>query len=135
MRLRRPSASSISTPPSQRFALDRAKAYVDQCAYFNGRNVLLVIGEYFWDGEVFPREAIWDMAVDRVPGARATTRPTKGIEIVLELEPFSEALVKDVDELVRFVRDVDLRRQGQRRHLAPAPVGRILRGREEADGA
>ncbi len=32
---------------------------------------------------------------------------SKGLEIALELEPFSEALLKDVDELVRFVREID----------------------------
>ena len=31
-------------PSVQRFARDRARPYVDQCAYFGGRNVLLVIG-------------------------------------------------------------------------------------------
>ena len=93
-------------PSVQRFALERTKAYVDQCAYFNGRNVLVVIGEYFWDCEVFPCAAIWDMAVARCQEL-ADYAVTKNIEIVLELEPFSQALVKDVHELVRFVRDVD----------------------------
>ena len=93
-------------PSVQRFALERTKAYVDQCVYFNGRNVLLVIGEYFWDCEVFPCEAIWDMAVQRCQELSDYAAP-KGIEIVLELEPFSQALVKDVHELVRFVRAVD----------------------------
>ena len=32
---------------------------------------------------------------------------TKGLEVVLELEPFNEALLKDVHELVRFVKEVD----------------------------
>jgi len=93
-------------PSVQRFALDRTKAYVDQCAFFNGRNVLLVIGEYFWDCEVFPCAAIWDMAVERCREL-SDYAATRNVEIVLELEPFSQALVKDVDELVRFVRDVD----------------------------
>jgi sugar phosphate isomerase/epimerase len=93
-------------PSVQRFALDRTKAYVDQCAYFNGKNVLLVIGEYFWDCEVFPCSAIWDMAVQRCQEL-SDYAATKNIEIVLELEPFSQALVKDVHELARFVRDVD----------------------------
>jgi sugar phosphate isomerase/epimerase len=93
-------------PSVQRFALERTKAYVDQCAYFNGRNVLVVIGEYFWDCEVFPCAAIWDMAVARCQEL-ADYAATKNIEIVLELEPFSQALVKDVHELARFVRDVD----------------------------
>ena len=68
--------------------------------------MLLVIGEYYWDGEVFPREAIWTMARERCQEL-ADYASEKGIEIVLELEPFSEALVNDVDNLVRFVREVD----------------------------
>ncbi len=93
-------------PSVQRFTLDRIKAYVDQGAYFGARNVLLVVGEYYWDGEVFPREAIWDMAKDAVKQA-GEYAASKGLEVVLELEPFTEALLKDVDELVRFVREVD----------------------------
>ena len=90
----------------QRFARDRARAYVDQCAYFGGRNVLLVIGEYYWDCEVFTCAQIWDMAVQRTRELGGYAR-SKGIEVVVELEPFSQALVKNVDELARFVHDVD----------------------------
>src|SRR5262245_55174114 len=93
-------------PSVQRFTLDRIKAYVDQGAYLDARNVLLVVGEYYWDGEVFPRDAIWDMAKQAVKSAGEYAQ-TKGLEIVLELEPFTEALLKDVDELVRFVKEVD----------------------------
>jgi D-psicose/D-tagatose/L-ribulose 3-epimerase len=45
-------------PSVVRFTMDRVRAYIDQGAFFGARNVLLVIGEYFWDGEVFPNEAI-----------------------------------------------------------------------------
>lgn len=93
-------------PSVRRFTLDRIKAYVDQGAFLGARNVLLVVGEYYWDGEVFPREAIWDLAKDLVSEAGDYAQ-SKGLEIVLELEPFKEALLKDVDELVRFVREVD----------------------------
>src|SRR3954451_7023326 len=93
-------------PSVQRFTMDRIKAYVDQGAYFGARNVLLVVGEYFWDGEVFPRPAIWDLAKQVVTEAGEYAQ-SKGLEIVLELEPFTEALLKDVDELVRFVREID----------------------------
>jgi sugar phosphate isomerase/epimerase len=93
-------------PSVQRFTKDRIKAYVDQGAYFGARNVLLGVGEYYWDGEVFPREAIWDMARDAVKEC-GEYAASKGLEIVLELEPFTEALLKDVDELVRFVREID----------------------------
>ena len=93
-------------PSVRRFTLDRIKAYVDQGAYFGARNVLLVVGEYYWDGEVFPRPAVWEMAKQMVTEAGEYAR-SKGLEIVLELEPFTEALLKDVDELVRFVREID----------------------------
>jgi sugar phosphate isomerase/epimerase len=93
-------------PSVRRFTLDRIKAYVDQGAFFGARNVLLVVGEYYWDGEVFPREAVWGLAKDLVRDAGEYAQ-TKGLEIVLELEPFTEALLKDVDELVRFVQEID----------------------------
>ena len=93
-------------PSVVRFTLDRVKAYIDQAAYLGARNVLLVIGEYFWDGEVFPRSAIWDMAKTRCQEL-SDYAAGKGIEIVLELEPFTEALVGTTDELVRFVKEVD----------------------------
>ncbi|MFQ5425581.1 MAG: sugar phosphate isomerase/epimerase family protein [Gaiellales bacterium] len=93
-------------PSVQRFTLDRIKAYIDQGAYLGARNVLLVVGEYFWDGEVFPREAIWDLAKAAVRSSGEYAQ-SKGLEVVLELEPFNEALLRDVGELVRFVREVD----------------------------
>ena len=93
-------------PSVRGFTLDRIKAYVDQGAYLGARNVLLVVGEYYWDCEVFPREAIWDLAKEMVREAGEYAQ-SKGLEIVLELEPFDQALLKDVDELVRFVREVD----------------------------
>jgi sugar phosphate isomerase/epimerase len=92
-------------PSVQRFTIDRIKAYVDQGAYFGARNVLLVVGEYYWDGEVFPREAIWEMAKDAVKQCGEYAH-SKGLEIVLELEPFTEALLKDVHELARFVSEI-----------------------------
>lgn len=93
-------------PSVERFTMDRVRAYIDQGEFFGARNVLLVIGEYFWDGEVFPNEAIWDMAVERVR-TLGEYAGSKGLEVVIELEPFSLALVKDVDELARFIREVD----------------------------
>ena len=94
-------------PSVRRFTLDRIKAYVDQGAYFGARNVLLVVGEYYWDGEVFPNAAIWGMAVAGVREA-GEYAATKGLEVVVELEPFETSLARDVHELVRFVRDVDV---------------------------
>ena len=93
-------------PSVRRFTLDRIKAYVDQGAYLGARNVLLVVGEYFWDCEVFPQQAIWDLAKQMVAEA-GEYAASKGLEIVLELEPFDQALLKDVHELVRFVKEID----------------------------
>jgi D-psicose/D-tagatose/L-ribulose 3-epimerase len=93
-------------PSVRRFTLDRIKAYVDQGAYLGARNVLLVVGEYYWDGEVFPNAAIWDMSKEMVKEAGEYAQ-SKGLEIVLELEPFDQAVLKDIDELVRFVREID----------------------------
>ena len=93
-------------PSVERFAMDRARAYIDQGAYFGARNILLVIGEYFWDGEVFPTDAIWGSVVERVRTLGEYAQG-KGLEVVIELEPFTQALVKDVDELARFVNEVN----------------------------
>jgi sugar phosphate isomerase/epimerase len=93
-------------PSVQRFALERTRAYIAQAQFLGARNVLLVIGEYFWDGEVFPEEAIWAMAVDRLK-TLAADADAAGVDLVIELEPFSQALVKDAHELARFIRAVD----------------------------
>ena len=93
-------------PSVRRFTLDRIKAYVDQGAYLGARNVLLVVGEYYWDGEVFPNAAIWDLSKEMVKEAGEYAQ-SKGLEIVLELEPFEQALLKDIDELARFVHEID----------------------------
>ncbi len=93
-------------PAVQRFTQERLRANIDQGAYLGARNLVVVVGEYYWDGEVFPSEAIWDMAVAGVRQA-GEHAASKGLEVVVELEPFETSLAKDVHELVRFVRDVD----------------------------
>jgi sugar phosphate isomerase/epimerase len=93
-------------PSVRRFTLDRIKAYIDQGAFLGARNLLLVVGEYYWDCEVFPAQPIWDMAKQMVKEAGEYAH-SKGLEVVLELEPFEQALLKDVHELVRFVREID----------------------------
>jgi D-psicose/D-tagatose/L-ribulose 3-epimerase len=93
-------------PSVQRFTQERLRANVDQGAFLGARNLVVVVGEYYWDGEVFPNGAIWDIAVAGVREA-SEYAAAKGLEIVVELEPFTQALTKDVHELVRFVRAVD----------------------------
>jgi sugar phosphate isomerase/epimerase len=93
-------------PAVRRFTLDRCKAYVDQQAYFGGRNVLLVAGEYYCDLQVFSKEQIFGLVVENVRELAEYAEP-KGIEIVIELEPFEHALAGSVHELARLIRDVD----------------------------
>ncbi len=85
----------------------RVMAYLDLACDLDARNILLVIGEYIWNKEVIPPTDQWNWAVDevRVLGRRAAEL---GLEIVLELEPFSLSLVRDVDSMVRFLDDVGL---------------------------
>jgi D-psicose/D-tagatose/L-ribulose 3-epimerase len=93
-------------PPVRRFTVDRCKAYLDQQAFFGGRNVLLVIGEYYWELQVLPAERIWGIAVENVREV-AEHAAELGLEVVIELEPFKHSLVGNVHELARFVREVD----------------------------
>jgi D-psicose/D-tagatose/L-ribulose 3-epimerase len=92
-------------PSVQRFTQERLRANIDQGAYLGARNLVVVVGEYYWDGEVFPNEAIWDMAVAGVRSA-GEYAAAKGLEVVVELEPFEASLARDVHELARFVREV-----------------------------
>ena len=94
-------------PSVRRFTRDRLRANLEQGAYLGARNLVVVVGEYYWDCEVFPREAIWDLAVRGVREA-GEYAATVGLEVVVELEPFEQSLTADVFELARFVREVDL---------------------------
>jgi D-psicose/D-tagatose/L-ribulose 3-epimerase len=92
-------------PSVQRFTQERLRANIDQGAFLGARNLVVVIGEYYWDCEVFPKDAIWGMAVSAVREASEYAH-TKGLEVVVELEPFEQSLTANVHELARFVRDV-----------------------------
>jgi sugar phosphate isomerase/epimerase len=94
------------TPAVRRFTLDRCKAFVDQQAYLGGRNVLLVAGEYYCDLQVFSADTIFGLVVENVREL-AEYGGAKGIEIVMELEPFAHSIVGNVHELARFIREVD----------------------------
>lgn len=94
------------TPAVRRFTLDRCRAYIDQQAYLGGRNVLFVVGEYYCDLQVFTKEQIFDLVVENLREL-AQHAESRGIELVIELEPFENAIAGSVHELARLVRDVD----------------------------
>ena len=93
-------------PSVRRFHLDRSKAYLDMGSELGAKNYLLVIGEYIWQKEVIPPEAQWGWGVEglKALGEHAASR---GLEIVLELEPFHLSLLNDMPSMCRFLDDVE----------------------------
>jgi len=94
-------------PSVQRFHVDRGKRYLDMCAEFGARNLLLVLGEYVWNQEVIPPAEQWRCGVENTRALGEYAR-TLGLEIAMELEPFGLSLLNGVDEMVRFLDDVGL---------------------------
>ncbi len=93
-------------PSVQRFSLDRCNAYLDLCYEYEADNLLLVLGEYIWAQEVIPPEEQWKTAVQNC--SRLADRAAElGLQIALELEPFPLSLLNNVENMVRFVDDVD----------------------------
>jgi sugar phosphate isomerase/epimerase len=93
-------------PSVQQFHLQRCQRYLDMGVTLGAKNYLLVIGEYIWQKEVIPPAEQWSWAVGhcRTLGAYAAER---GLEIVIELEPFEMSLVSNITEMDRFLNDVD----------------------------
>ena len=90
----------------QRFHLDRCEAYLDFCYELGAKNLLLVLGEYIWEKQVIPPAEQWNIAVQnmRVLGDYAADLD---LQIALELEPFKLSLLNNVDNMVRFIDEVD----------------------------
>ena len=94
-------------PSVQRFHLERCKRYIDFCSELNCENLLLVVGEYIWNQEVIPPAEQWETGVRncQILGEYAKA---KGLEIVLELEPFKLSLINTVDTMLKFIDDVGM---------------------------
>lgn len=92
-------------PSVQRFHVDRVAKYLDLAYEFSAKNVLLVLGEYIWNKEVIPPEEQWGFAVENCQRL-GDYAAELGVQIALELEPFSLSLLNNVDEMVRFIDDV-----------------------------
>lgn len=89
-------------PPVRRFHEDRCRHYLDLAFELEGRNLLLVLGEYIWEKQVIPPAEQWAWAVDGV--RRLGDHAQKlGLEIALELEPFQLSLLNDVDSMAGFL--------------------------------
>lgn len=93
-------------PSVQRFSVERVKAYLDLAYEYSARNVLLVLGEYLWQQEVIPPAEQWRWGVENVRRL-GDDAESLGLQIALELEPFPLSLLNNVDQMVRFIDDVD----------------------------
>ncbi len=93
-------------PSVQRFHVERVKKYLDLVYEYEAKNLLLVLGEYIWNQEVIPPAEQWRMGVEncKILGDYAAEL---GVQIALELEPFSLSLLNSVDTMVRFLDDCD----------------------------
>ena len=93
-------------PSVQRFNLDRCRRYFDLAYEYAAKNVLLVIGEYIWDRQVIPPAEQWQTGVRNVRELGKYAADL-GLKIALELEPFKLSLLNNVDNMVRFLDDVN----------------------------
>ncbi len=93
-------------PSVQRFSVDRCRAYLDLVYELEAKNLLLVLGEYIWNQEVIPPAEQWRLGVENC--RRLADRADElGVQIALELEPFSLSLLNNVENMVQFIDDVN----------------------------
>ncbi len=92
-------------PSVRRFHADRVRAYLDLAYFLGARNVLLVLGEYIWQQEVIPPDVQWRCGVEEVR-TLGVYAAELGLQIALELEPFSLSLLNDVASMARFLDEV-----------------------------
>ena len=93
-------------PSVQRFHMDRCRVVLDLVYEYEAKNLLLVLGEYIWNEEVIPPAEQWQTGVENCREL-ARCAENLGIEIALELEPFRLSLLNNVENMVRFIDDVD----------------------------
>lgn len=86
----------------RRFHRDRVKAHLDLVYEFEGRNLLLVLGEYLWQQEVIRPVDQWNWAVEEAR-ALGEYAASLDLEIAIELEPFHLSIVNSLDKMVEFL--------------------------------
>lgn len=92
--------------PVREFHVMRAKRYLDLCYELEGKNLLLVLGEYIWEQEVIAPAAQWGWAVEHVREL-ANHAHGLGLELAIELEPFHMSIVNTIERMGQFLNDVD----------------------------
>jgi D-psicose/D-tagatose/L-ribulose 3-epimerase len=86
----------------RRFHVERAKHFLDLCYALRGRNLLLVVGEYIWNQEVIAPRDQWNWAVEGVRELGMYAEKL-GLEIALEIEPFSLSIINTIHKMDEFL--------------------------------
>lgn len=89
----------------RRFHAERVRRYLDFVYELEGRNLLLVLGEYIWQQEVIQPQDQWRWGVEEVR-ALGEYAASLGLEIALELEPFRLSIINSVDRMKAFLQEV-----------------------------
>jgi D-psicose/D-tagatose/L-ribulose 3-epimerase len=92
--------------PVREFHVNRAKRYLDFGYDLDGKNMLLVLGEYIWNQEVIKPSDQWKWAVEHVREL-AEYAGRLGLELAIELEPFELSIVNSIDKMAQFLSEVD----------------------------
>src|SRR5262249_1736746 len=93
-------------PSVQRFHMTRCKAFLDLVYEFEAKNLLLVLGKYIGEQQVIPPKEQWQIAVKNLREL-GDYAGNLGVQIALELEPFKLSLLNNVDNMVRFIDEVN----------------------------
>jgi D-psicose/D-tagatose/L-ribulose 3-epimerase len=89
----------------RRFALKWLKRQMDLGAYFGGRNMVLVLGEYILEKVELKPEVQWRWALEGVRDLADYAR-SQGMGVALEFPAHKFSMVNNVDSMSRFLRDV-----------------------------
>jgi D-psicose/D-tagatose/L-ribulose 3-epimerase len=92
--------------PVRDFHVQRAKSYLDLCYELEGKNLLLVLGEYIWQQEVIRPEDQWNWAVEHTRELAEYAAPL-GLKLAIEIEPFHLSLVNNIERMSRFLDNVN----------------------------
>ncbi|HEV2950436.1 MAG TPA: sugar phosphate isomerase/epimerase family protein [Gemmataceae bacterium] len=93
-------------PSVQQFHLERCRAYLDLAYEYEAKNLLLVLGEYIWERQVIAPAEQWRTGVHNVRELGKYAADL-GLQIALELEPFKLSLLNNIENMVRFLDEVD----------------------------